>query len=178
MRTRALTWALTLPLAGAGVLVGHDLTYRLVGSVDPGLHDYLAHAPQLIAILASVGLLGLAVDQRAVRVGTTRFAFLGMAVFAIQEHVERLVHTGTIPFILTDRTFLLGLLLQVPIGLACVAVAKAVARELHAPTARRVHASRGFSLPLVVECRGQAPSTVAVVLRGRSPPLRFGSTSF
>jgi hypothetical protein len=176
VRTRALTWALTLPLAGAGVLVGHDLTYRLVGSVDPGLHDYLAHAPQLIAILASVGLLGLAVDQRAVRVGTTRFAFLGMAVFAVQEHVERLVHTGTIPFILTDRTFLLGLLLQIPIGLACVAVAKAVARELHAATARRIHASRGFSLPLVVESRGQVTSTVAVILCGRSPPFRFGST--
>jgi hypothetical protein len=176
VRTRALTWALTLPLAGAGVLVGHDLTYRLVGRADPALHDYLAHAPQLVAILAMVGLLGLAVDQRAVRVGTTRFAFLGMGVFALQEHVERFVHTGTVPFILTDRTFLLGLLLQIPIGLACVAVAKALARELHAPSARRRYATRGFSLPVVVESSGHVPATVAVILRGRSPPSAFGST--
>ena len=64
---RSLTWAATLPLAGASVLVGHNLTYRLVGEPGNGLHDYLRHAPQLVAILATVGLLGLAVDQRAGR---------------------------------------------------------------------------------------------------------------
>ena len=108
--TRALTWGLTLPLAGAGVLFGHELTYRLVGDrAASGFHGYLAHAPQLVAILLTIGLLGLAVEQRTLRVGSNRFLLLGAAVFVTQEHVERLVHTGSLPFLLTNRAFLLGL---------------------------------------------------------------------
>jgi hypothetical protein len=78
---RPLTWLLTLPLVGASVLAGHALAYRLTG-VDPGaLHAYLDHAPRVLAILALVGLIGLAVDQRGRQVSTTPFAALGALVF-------------------------------------------------------------------------------------------------
>jgi hypothetical protein len=174
--TRAVTWVLTLPLVGAGVLVGHDLAYRLAGASDPAVHDYLAHLPQLVAILATVGLLGLAVDQRAIQLGSGRFGFLGAAVYALQEHVERLVHTGSVPLILGDRTFILGVALQIPIGLACLAIARVLARELHAPMPARVRVVGSFALGRIREGHTPIRSTVRVALRGRSPPRVIGST--
>lgn len=169
--TRALTWGLTLPLAGAGVLFGHELTYRLVGDrAASGFHGYLAHAPQLVAILLTIGLLGLAVEQRTLRVGSNRFLLLGAAVFVTQEHVERLVHTGSLPFLLTNRAFLLGLLIQLPIGLACLAVARVVTRGLHAPGIRRVHASASFWVELGVGSTAPRTGSAPVMVRGRGPP--------
>lgn len=169
--TRALTWGLTLPLAGAGVLLGHELTYRLVGgSAASGFHGYLAHAPQLVAILLTIGLLGLAVEQRTLRVGSNRFLLLGAAVFVAQEHVERLVHTGSLPFLLTDRAFLLGLVIQLPIGLACLAVARVVTRALHAPGIRRVHAWTRYRVELGTGPTVPPLGAAAVAARGRGPP--------
>ena len=172
---RSLTWAATLPLAGASVLIGHNLTYRLVGEPGNGLHDYLRHAPQLVAILATVGLLGLAVDQRAATVGTGRFGFLGMVVFGLQEHVERLVHTGQLPFILTDRAFVLGVLLQVPIGILCVLVARAFAGELNAPSLPRLRRLPRYSAPLSPDAVEPVPRVARVAVRGRGPPSILGS---
>jgi hypothetical protein len=169
--TRALTWGLTLPLAGAGVLGGHELTYRVLdGERSAGFHGYLAHAPQLIAILLTVGLLGLAVEQRTLSGGSYRFLLLGATVFVAQEHVERLVHGGSLPFLLTDRAFLLGLLVQVPIGLVCLAIARLVTRALNAPGMRRLHLWTTFWLTLDTRAHAPFVASAPVALRGRGPP--------
>jgi hypothetical protein len=157
------------------VLIGHNLTYHLVGEPGNGLHDYLRHAPQLIAILATVGLLGLAVDQRAARVGTARFGLLGMLVFGLQEHVERVLHTGELPFILADRTFILGVALQIPIGLLCVVVARVLTRELHAPALRRIRVLPRYSVPLSPDAFDPVRRIVLIAVRGRGPPSSLGS---
>ncbi len=171
MGARALTWGLTLPLAGAGVLLGHDLTYRLVaGSDAPGLHEYLSHAPQLVAILLTIGLLGLAFEQRTLRIGSKRFLVLGATVFVGQEHLERLVHDGSLPFLLSDRAFLVGLVLQLPIGLACLAIARIVERALHAPGVRHLHVWAIFWVALGAAVPAPRRDSAPVAVRGRSPP--------
>jgi len=169
---RALTWGLTLPLVGASVLAGHALAYAATGS-DPGaMHAYLAHAPQVLAVLVLVGLVGLAVDQRSGRPATAPFALLGMVVFALQEHLERYAHAGEVPLLLADRTFLLGLALQVPVGLVALWVARrlvAVLREVGRTPSRPPRIGEiPFVLP--VAAVGVGGVRLPVVGLGRGPP--------
>lgn len=173
MARRALTWTLTLPLVGASVLVGHALAYALTGT-DPGsMHDYLGHAPQVLAVLAVVGVLGLAIDQRAERPATLPFAGLGVAVFVAQEHLERIAHTGDLPLLLGDHTFLVGLLLQLPVGLVSLWIARRFAAVLSgspAPAERRPIISTAPLVWAPTLERVQRPPLPATAL-GRGPPL-------
>ena len=115
MTKRAL-WPVVLLLAAAGIVIGHDLSYRLAG-VDPGgVHAYLTHAPQfLVALLVPAVLLSLSASASAPR--PALFALLGAGGFTLMEHAERALH-GEIPWLLTTPVFLLGLVLQLPFGLA------------------------------------------------------------
>lgn len=97
MSRRLLAWSLALPLSGAGVLAGHELAYRLTRTSAGREHGYLTHAPQLL--LATLGLLGLAAHGRSPRISSAPFALLGVAGFALQEHLERFVHSGQAPFL-------------------------------------------------------------------------------
>lgn len=174
MGRRALTWGLTLPLVGLSVLTGHALAYRLTG-VEPGmLHAYLGHAPTVLAVLAAAGVLGLAVDQRAKRLATMPFALLGAAVFTLQEHLERYAHTGDVPILVADRTFLVGLLLQVPVGVAAVWIARRLAVVLGAPRLA-VPPPALAVLPLVRRALDAAPTALRlpVATLGRGPPAPF-----
>lgn len=173
MARRALTWTLTLPLVGVSVLVGHALAYRLTGTEPGSMHEYLGHAPQVLAILAVVGLLGLAIDQRAERLATLPFAGLGAVVFAAQEHLERVAHSGDVPFLLADRTFLLGLLLQVPVGLVSLWIAQRLASALGSAWNALPRPRIAATTPVVL-----TPAAVPAVRRllptatlGRGPPL-------
>ncbi len=94
---RALTWVLLLPFAAASVLIGHVVAYRVTGAPADGLHGYLAHAPQVVLILATLALLGLAADARARRSSPLPLALLAIGAFVAQEHLERLIHTGDVP---------------------------------------------------------------------------------
>lgn len=115
MTKRAL-WPVVLLLAAVGILIGHDLSYRLAG-VDPGgIHAYLAHAPQfLVALLVPAVLLSLSASASPPK--PALFALLGAGGFTLIEHVERALH-GEIPWLLTTPVFLLGLLMQLPFALA------------------------------------------------------------
>lgn len=173
MARRALTWTLTLPLVGASVLVGHALAYRLTGAAAGSMHDYLGHAPQVLALLAVVGLLGLAIDQRGERVATMPFAGLGVAVFAAQEHLERVAHTGDLPLLLTDPAFLVGLVLQVPVGLVAVWIARRLAAVLGGAPSQTARPPIVATVllawtPAAWPVRRQPPSTTAL---GRGPPI-------
>ncbi len=132
MGRRALAWIFVTPVAAAGVLATHALAYRLTG-VRPGpVHEYLAHVPQVVFVLASLALLGLALQDRSLsRFSAWWVAPLAPLGFTCQEHVERLVHTGELPWLLTSPTFLLGLALQVPVALVCVALVRRVLGTLH-----------------------------------------------
>ena len=70
MARRLLGWALVTPVAAAGILAGHALAYRLAGNTAGPVHSYLEHAPQVVGILATVVLVGLAFQQRSLGRGT------------------------------------------------------------------------------------------------------------
>ena len=79
---RTFTWLVTLPFAAASVLVGHALAYRLTGTPMGNVHGYLEHVPQVVFILASVAVLGLAADTRARRRSPLPLAALAVVSFA------------------------------------------------------------------------------------------------
>src|SRR5262245_52611347 len=95
MARRLLAWGLVTPVAAAGILVVHALAYRLTGTAPGPVHGYLEHAPQVLAILATIGLVGLAFQERTFgRRSPWAFGFVAPLGYTAQEHVERLVHTG------------------------------------------------------------------------------------
>lgn len=171
MGRRALAWILVTPIAAAGVLVTHALAYAVTGTEPGPAHDYLAHAPQVVGLLASLGLVGLAVQERSLtRSSAWWFVPLAPAGFACQEHVERLAHTGDLPWLLTTPAFLLGLALQFPVALVCVLVVRRVVGTIvPARSVPRVPAGEAWlplpdrPVPLPRAVRVPRPS-------GRSPP--------
>jgi hypothetical protein len=168
---RALAWILVTPIAAAGVLVAHALAYAVTATEPGPAHEYLAHAPQVVGLLASLGLVGLAVQERSLsRSSAWWFVPLAPAGFACQEHLERLAHTGDLPWLLTTPAFLLGLLLQLPVALVCVLVVRRVVGTLTpARSIRRPPSGEAWlplparPLPLPRAVRAPRPS-------GRSPP--------
>jgi len=137
-----------------------------------------------VALCATVVLLALAASFAA-RLGSVRtlspplwlFALLPPAGFAVQEHLERLFHTGSIPYATTLETvFLVGVLLQLPFALAAylaaralVSLAVAVVEHLRAPYRPRL-----VSLSLTVPVSLRLPALRGLVrsggLGGRAPP--------
>src|SRR4051812_50182495 len=105
---RTLTWLVTLPFAAASVVIGHAIAYGVTRTPTGGMHDYLAHAPQIVFILASLAVLGLAADSRARRHSPVPLAALGVGAFVVQEHLERLIHTGHVPFLFASPVIWVG----------------------------------------------------------------------
>jgi predicted outer membrane lipoprotein len=171
MLRRTFAWILVVPVAAAGLLATHALAYELTGASVGRVHGYLAHAPQVVGLLATLSLVGLALQQRSVgRLSAWSFSLLAPLGFACQEHLERLVHTGELPWLLTSPPFLLGLALQVPVALVCVLVARRVAGVLVGVRRERPGTPGGAWLPLTA--RPAARPRVARRLRpvGRAPP--------
>jgi hypothetical protein len=165
MSRRNVVWLITLPLAIVGSQVAHAAGYRLATgeeelahALSTSGHGYLAYARLVLGVCAA--LLGLALarelagalggDARASRPSAVFFSVLAPAIFLAQEHVERLAHDSVFPgSLLVEKTFLLGLALQVPFALVAYAVARlllgvtrAVARFLEAPRAAHGKPSR------------------------------------
>lgn len=171
MGRRALAWALTTPVAAAGVLAAHALAYRLTGTSAGPLHHYLEHAPQLVAVLATLGLVGLALQERSLsRHSVWWFAPLAPLGFACQEHLERLAHTGHVPWLLTTPVFLVGVVLQLPVALVCVLAVRRLTGTLADRRPGRGGMPGGAWLPLTV--RAEPARTPAAPPRpsGRGPP--------
>ncbi len=139
MRQR-LAWVSTVPLMAAGLLAGHALAYRLAipdgnaraHALAHSGHRYLAYAPLALAVCLTLVLAALALRALAAFRGEGRrsappaiFAVLPPAAFVLQEHLERLVHSGHLAWtVALAPTFLLGLALQLPVALATLVVAQ------------------------------------------------------
>jgi hypothetical protein len=168
---RTLTWLLTLPFAAASVLLGHAITYRALGLPTDDLHGYLAHAPQLVLILATFALLGFAADSRARRHSPVPLASLAIGAFVAQEHLERLIHSGQMPFLLTSPVLWLGIALQLPLALVIWIVATRLAEDIAAPVRRNIPRAAEFALSLTAMVDQPAPSAPGAAHPGRGPPF-------
>ena len=168
-RTRA--WLVLGPIVVAGVLVGHGLAYRITGTAEGPEHDYLAHVPQVLLVLALVGLAGSGLGARTRLPETWQLPAAGMATFVAQEHLERLVHTGAVPFLLTTPAFLVGLLLQIPIALLARALTRGVVEALAPTRTRRVRPRRIVAGVFAPAVRPAVRAVIGAPLPGRGPPL-------
>ena len=166
---RLLAWLLTLPLTAAGVLCAHALAYAALGASGGGLHAYLAHAPQLGAVLATVSLVALVHETRAGPAPAWPFAAFALVAFAAQEHAERLVHTGELPWLLPSPVFLAGLALQLPFALAAWLLARWLLR-LRGGRRSLPPALPRLLLPLVEAGALRVPAPAGIRPAGRGPP--------
>lgn len=150
MSRRAIVWLLSVPLMLAGTEVAHWLAFRLVypdpmersQALQQSGHGYFALLPVAGGIAAALLVSALLFHGRKVSRGRTaelgpvrlsQFAALPPLAFALQEHLESLIHSGTVTGVVLEPTFMLGLLLQLPFAVVAYLVARLLLR-----VARRV----------------------------------------
>jgi hypothetical protein len=161
-------WLAVAPLVAGGVLAAHALAYRLTGTPTAPLHDYLDHAPQVL-VVAGIVALAVGLAARSASAAAWPFPVAALGTFAVQEHVERLLHTGDVPWLLASPVFLVGLLLQAPVALVVWALARRLLRALV------VARARGVRLPVhlldILVPQGHVSATAVVAVHGaRGPP--------
>jgi hypothetical protein len=177
----------------AGSYSAHALSYRLVVSdpdsrahvLEASGHGYLAETPLVFGVLGALMLAALlgrvSSSLHGARLGAMPswpFFLLPLAGFALQEHLERLVHTGDLSAsVALEPTFLLGLALQLPFALAAFAVARlllraadlvgrALATKPPRPGARNVHDARTPACAVIPRQR-----LTALGYTERGPPI-------
>ena len=171
---RRLLWLLVAPLGLGASQCAHWLAYRLVAPdaheraqllAETG-HAYLAYAPALAGVAGALVLAALAGRASAAargsdpgshrRLAAWPFALIPVVAFALQEHVERLAHDGAVPLhAYAERSFLIGLVLQLPFGAAAYLLARLL-------LAAAVRAGRLLAPP------PRARTAMAPALRARS----------
>lgn len=171
---RLLVHAATVGLAVAGSQLAHTAVYRIVEPsadqrahllADTG-HAYLHYMPLALALLSVLVVLALFSEARLAGGGAAgagprlwTFAVIAPATFACQEVFERMLHDGAMPWgAPLERTFLLGLALQLPFAIGAYALARlllgaahVVGRLLAAP--RPPAARLAVAAPLLVALR-------------------------
>jgi hypothetical protein len=169
---RTQVWLAISPIIVAGVLAAHALAYQVTGTSPGATHDYLDHTPQLLVVLALLSFVFAGLTDRLKSPPSWPFPVVAVATFVVQEHVERVVHTGEIPWLLTSPVFGVGVLLQLPMALLIWALARRLLGVLAELVPRRPRVSH-------VLVRIVAPVTdgfVPVAVRPRTgrgpPPLR------
>jgi hypothetical protein len=143
LRQRRAAWLIALPVATGSWLNAHCLAYVLVPPdraehahhhVDGG-HTYFFSTPVLAAALVTVlaaGLVLCASDGFSGSAAPSRppvllFALLPPLGFVVQEHVEGLIASGSLSAeLLVEPTFLTGLALQLPFGVAALLLTRAL----------------------------------------------------
>jgi hypothetical protein len=146
---RRLPWLIALPLMAAGSFAAHALSYVFAGGhvegvtrVDGDVHGasertsvgLAAHLVLPVGLLVALGIgAGTAWLVGRVRRGRGASPWLFFALpplaFSLQEVIERLVNAEAAPFqAALEPRFLIGLALQIPLGLIALVVARALLR--------------------------------------------------
>ena len=146
---RRLPWLIALPLMAAGSFAAHALSYvvagtRAEGGADGDIHGasertsagIAAHSVLPVGLLVAFGigagtawLVGRARGKRGAGASPWLFFALPPLAFSVQELIERLVNAEAAPFqAALEPRFLIGLALQVPLGLIALFVARALLR--------------------------------------------------
>jgi hypothetical protein len=115
---RLLAWLVCVPLVMAGTQLAHAVAYRVVQPDAAARQELLDHTGHRYLSALSLALaLGWGI------------VLIGPLVFALQEHLERLIHDGTFPVTAAlEPTFLIGVALQVPFALVALLVARLLLR--------------------------------------------------
>jgi hypothetical protein len=196
MRARLPTLLLLVPLLAGGWLAAHELAYRLVAPGTHERHELLARsghgylhwvqlATALCVALVFVGI-ALAARQAGTGCGGTRspahrLALLPPLGFFLQEHLERLVHSGGFPVnTVLEPTFLVGLLLQLPLALLAYFLARllldaaeSLGLALSASSRRRFVSARVLLGWAVGQVDASPRPVLALGYSERGPPLPF-----
>jgi hypothetical protein len=192
MRRSLTAWCVAVPLALVGSQVAHAVDYRIVAPnpderahllAETG-HRYLALLPLALALATMLVLFALVAEARRARSRPTRalspwhFALMAPLLFACQEVFERLAHDGTFPYdAFAQRTFLIGLALQLPFALAAFGVAWLLLRVAHAVglTLSAPPALRGRSDFIAARCPRSVhvprPALLSLGFGTRGPPV-------
>jgi hypothetical protein len=175
-----------------GLLAGHWVGYRLAipdaharaDVLSQSGHGYLGNAPLalttcLLVLIASLLFRALAGyrGQPARPAASPAIVLLSPAAFVVQEHVERVVHSGQMPWTAAlQPSFLVGLALQLPFALAALLIAWALDSVAHAVGRALAAAPPRPLLPVFVPLPAHvtAAPRPAGLARGygeRAPPL-------
>lgn len=179
-----------VPLALAGTEIAHALAYALVNPAQHQRtaalaatgHGYLAFAPTLGVVAIGIVVVAFALRAGQARQGrpaeglARRLALVPPLAFAVQEHLERFVHTGSFPFAASlEPTFVLGLALQLPFALLTLWLARVLLRAADRLGGALVRVARLRSaLVLVIPLSCELPRLAPLALghSGRGPPVR------
>jgi hypothetical protein len=187
---RHLVWASTAPLMVAGLFAGHSLGFRLAApeaheradALGQSGHAYLDLAP--LALAVCLGLLLAALLFRAVagfrdeprRPAPSRsLIVLPPLAFVVQEHLERLLYSGEVPWTVgLEPSFLFGLALQLPFALAALLIAWLLDSVAHVVGRALAASAPSVRFPLVpIPVRATGAPRVVGLARGygeRAPP--------
>lgn len=190
--SRRLAWLLTVPLMTGGLLAAHSVAYRVaIGdpherahALEEAGHGYLSYTPLALGVCLALVLAALALRGIAAFRGEPRreappvaFATLPLLAFVVQEHLERYVHTGDLPWTAAlEPTFAVGLAVQLPFAFVALLLAEVL--ELLAHTVGVALAATGLprrpiSVPTVLAGTPVDLPRLPVLARGyggRSPP--------
>jgi hypothetical protein len=195
---RGLAWLISVPLILAGSQVAHTLAYRwaypdahvrLAALVRTG-HGYLSLLPFALGVVAAATALALVFSAAGAARGRGgrplppwAFALLPLVAFTVQEHLERWLYSGVVPWHeAAAPTFLPGLLLQLPFGGAAYLAARLLLRA--AERVGRALAPQAPPRPVLVPRAMRAPAPAPelprprLISRGlakRGPPLLLGA---
>jgi hypothetical protein len=175
-----------------GLFAGHWLGYRLAipdahtraDALAHSGHGYLGDAPLalttcvlvLIAAFVFRALVGFRGQPRRAA-ASPMLVLLSPAAFVVQEHVERLVHSGQMPWTAAlQPSFLVGLALQLPFAVAALLIAWALDSVAHAVGRAMVTGPPHPLVPLFVplpaySATAPRPAGLARGYGERAPPL-------
>jgi hypothetical protein len=172
VRSPLRPWLLITPLSAVGMLVGHELAYAVTRTPQAGLHGYLGHLPEICLFLVLFTLVGASLVERGSRIVLWPFPAVVIAGFVVQEHVERIVHSDSVPFLLDNPVFGIGLGIQVVVAVAAWLCARLLIRVVGSTSAPR---RRALRVRLVeISFAPLAPMRAIRLARGsrsRAPPF-------
>jgi hypothetical protein len=172
MRSPLRPWLLVTPLSSLGVLAGHELAYSVTRTPQEELHGYFNHLPELLLLLAVLTLLGASLVERGARIALWPFPAVAIAGFVVQEHAERLAHTGSVPFLLGSPVFLVGLGMQIVVAIAAWLCARILVTAVGSTGHPRRRASRVGLIEVAFAPVGEMrASRLARTSRSRAPPV-------